>query len=176
MFRKKTHDVGSAESQLQAAESEQARLADEVSRLQAEVTAQQGRREAADKAVIELTEQAAAGTLKDSTRLAAALRHQREVAQDNGPATALQTAQTEQRRLDARLHELRQKAAAERYSRAVCDYAQACAPLPALAQRVRDAAVDAGVTLTLENSPHLVGRELRIGDALVAIPSPSARA
>ncbi len=153
-----------------SADQRLAQLADEIAQAEADAQATMLRRQTADAAVAKLTEQAAAGTLDDPARLAAALRQQRELAaQPQGDRLAALRA--EEAELQERVHAERRRAAEAAYSEACTAYARACAPLPALAQRVRDLAPGAGVLLNEVNSPHLIGRAVTIGGALVDIPA-----
>ncbi|KGS08620.1 hypothetical protein [Burkholderia sp. ABCPW 111] len=147
-----------------------AQLPDEIAQAQADVQALALRKQATDATVAKLTEQASAGTLDDPARLAASLRQQRELAADESASLRIRTLQAEHAKLEQEIHEHRRVAATQAYHDAVQRYAQACAPLPALALVVKDAAVAAGVILTAHNSPHLVGRDIQIGGAVVDIP------
>lgn len=146
------------------------RVADDIQLAQADAQAVTLRRQAVAASVAKLTEQAAAGTLDDPGRLSEALRQQRELAADDACAHRLSALQAEQESLQREIHEVRQRAASEAYLAAVQRYANACAALPELAVQVREAAVAAGMMLTPDNSPHLVGRTVQIGGALVDIP------
>ena len=160
--------------QLNAMEMRLAQIPDEIAAAQADLQALVLRRKAADALALKLTEQASAGTLEDPARLVTALRQQRELAADDSASKQLQALQTEHAALGHDIHAHRQAAAREAYLKAVQRYAKACAPLPALAVQVREAAATAGVMLTPHNSPDLLGREIRIGDALIAIPTEDA--
>lgn len=147
-----------------------AQLPDEIAQAQADVQALAVRKQATDATAAKLTEQAATGTLDDPARLAAALRQQRELAADESASLRIRTLQAEHAKLEQEIHGLRRAAAMQAYHDAVQHYAQACAPLPALALVVKEAATAAGVTLTPSNSPHLLGREITIGGAVLDIP------
>jgi chromosome segregation ATPase len=161
---------GPATAEVQEVERRIAVLNDEITQLEAKIEGLALRRQAADNAVRDLSEEAAAGTLQDPARLAKALQHQREVAADTGEQAALDRLRDERGNLSERILTLRREAAKEAYSRAVEDYAKACAPLVGLAQRVREAAVDAGVLVTEANSKHLVGTWVQIGGAVINLP------
>ncbi|MGL6158522.1 MAG: hypothetical protein ACRC1O_18130 [Ralstonia mannitolilytica] len=160
--------------QLDPMELRLAQIPDEIAAAQADLQALTLRRQAADAAAIKLTELASAGTLDDPARLVTALRKQRELAADDSASKRLQALQAEHAALEQDIHAHRLAAAREAYLTAVQRYAKACAPLPALAVQVREAAAAAGVMLTPYNSPDLVGREVRIGDALITIPAEDA--
>ena len=161
---------GPATAEVQSVERRIAQLGDEINLLQAQVDGVALRRQAADTAVRELSEQAAAGKLEEPARLAKALQHQRELAADTGEQATLQRLHGERNDLSESIHSLRREAAKEAYSSAVEDYAKACAPLVRLAERVREAAVDAGVLLSEHNSKHLVGTWVQIGGAVINLP------
>lgn len=167
---------GPAGATLYATEQRLAQLDDAIAQAEADAQADLLRRQTADATVAKLTEQAAAGALDDPARLTAALRQQRELAGNLPAAGRLQTLRAEREQLQEAIHAHRRKAAEEAYSAACVAYAQACAPLPALAQRVRDAAEAAGILLNERNSPHLLGRSVQIGGALVDIPAQHGRA
>lgn len=159
---------------LDAMEMRLAQIPDEIAAAHADLQALALRRKAADALALKLTEQASEGTLEDSARLVTALRQQRELAADDSASKQLQALQTEHAALEHNIHAHRQAAAREAYLTAVQRYAKACAPLPTLAVQVREAAAAAGIMLTPYNSPDLLGREVRIGDALIAIPAEDA--
>lgn len=165
--------TGPAALELQVAEARMAQLDDEIAQAQADQRALDVRRQSAEAAVAKFTEQAAAGTLKDLSRLAQALRHQRELA-NNGITVSAGQLQSELAALQQRTHELRRRAATEVYLKALDSYVKACAPLPALARRVHEAAAAAGVPIFPHNSPGLLGRQILIGDALLDIPTGAA--
>lgn len=158
---------------LSSAEQRLAQIADEITQAEADAQAQGLRQQATAALVAKLTEQAAAGALDDPARLAEALRQQREIAsQAQEPATnRLNALRSEQERLQGEIHAHRRKAAQEEYSEACMAYAKACATLPAITERVRKAALAAGVTVNERNSPHLLDRVVQIGDALIDIPA-----
>lgn len=160
--------------QLDAMEMRLAQIPDEIAAAQADLQASALRRKAADAAAAKFTEQAGAGTLDDPARLVTALRQQRELAADDSASKRLQALQAEQSAIERDIHSHRLAAAREAYLTAVQRYAAACAPLPALAVQVREAAAAAGIMLTPHNSPDLLGRDVRIGDALIAIPTEDA--
>lgn len=143
---------------------------DDIQLVQADAQAIVLRRQAVAASVAKLTEQAASGTLDDPGRLAEALRQQRELSADEASAHRLSALRAEQESLQQQMHGARRRAASEAYLAAVQRYANACAALPELAVQVREAAVAAGMILTPDNSPHLVGRAIQIGGALVDIP------
>lgn len=169
-------DAGGEPTQLDRMELRLAQIPDEINAAQAALQALALRRKAADATAIKLTEQASAGALDDPARLVAALRQQRELAADDSVPKRLQALQTEHAALEQEIHAHRLTAARDAYFAAVQRYAKACAPLPALALQVQEAAKAAGVMLTPHNSPDLMGRAVRIGDALVDIPAAGAQA
>ncbi len=121
---------------------------------------------------VELAERAGCGELDDPAELAAALQAHRKAAADlNRRREATDSAQALVNSINSRMHDAEQQAAKEAYSAACLAYARACAPLPELAKRVRDLAPAAGVLLNEVNSPHLIGRAVTIGGALVDIPA-----
>lgn len=156
---------------LDTMEERLAQLPDEIAAAQADLQALAIRKKAADAAAAKFTEQAGAGTLDDPARLVTALRQQRELTADDSASKRLQALQTEHASLERDIHAHRQAAAREAYLTAVQRYAKACAPLPALAVQVREAAAAAGVMLTNFNSPGLLGREIQVGGAIIAVPS-----
>jgi chromosome segregation ATPase len=156
---------------LDTMEERLAQLPDEIAAAQADLQALAIRKKAADAAAAKFTEQAGAGTLDDPARLVTALRQQSELAADDSASKRLQALQAEHAALEQEIHAHRQVAAREAYLAAVAHYAAACAPLPALAVRVREAAAAAGVTVNSFNSPGLLGREIQVGGAIIAVPS-----
>lgn len=146
------------------------RVDDDIDLIQANAQAVMLRRQAVAASIAKLTERAAAGTLDDPGRLAEALRQQRELSADDASERRLSALRVEQESLQQQMHGARRRAAREAYLGAVQRYANACAALPGLAVQVREAAVAAGMMLTPDNSPHLVGRAIQIGGALVDIP------
>jgi TPR repeat protein len=156
-------------SELDVVERRLSQLHDEIAQAHADVRAIGLRRQATDATVTKLTEQASAGALDDPARLTAALRQQRELAADNSASLRLQSLQAEQETLQREIHAHRRTAATEAYHEAVQRYACACSPLPALAEQIKGTAVAAGVMLSASNSPHLIGREIQIGGALVDV-------
>ena len=153
----------------------QARLdaaTDAIAQITAEQQAALVRRQAADELARKLTDLAAAGKLKDATRLTDALRAQRELSAPDGIAERLQAAQQARADLEQQGHRLKREAAQAAYSQAVVDYATAAgkAGLPALAARVRELAPGAGVALTrcaMCGHDGMHGASVSIGGALV---------
>lgn len=161
----------SSVTNLGAMEQRLAQIPDEIALVQAEIQAEEVRRQEIALNVAKLTEQASAGALKDPNKLVDALREQRELVPDQSTRQRLEALQSEQERLQQEIHPARQKAAIDAYSDAVQRYAQACAPLLKLAVVVRETAVAAGILLSDSNSRHLVGRDIQIGGAIIDIPA-----
>ncbi len=139
-------------------ELEEARGRAEVERRHRAEALEQARREAA-----QLTEQAAAGKLKNPQKLAEALQRVRQLeAEPQAPDVAGEIAQLQNERAAAE-----REAAMREYLSAVQQYAAAAAPLVKLAADVKEKAERAGVFITVANSPGLLGRELAIGGAIV---------
>ncbi|OIQ92117.1 hypothetical protein GALL_259540 [mine drainage metagenome] len=161
---------GPATAEVLAVERRITELTDEITQVEADIEASAVRQHAADTAVRDLTEQAAAGTLEDHSRLVRALRQQREMSADDGALAKLDRLRAERNQLQDGVHTLRRKAAQEAYEQAVEAYAKACSPLVKLAQVVRAAAVDAGVLLSEHNSKHLIGSWVQIGGAVINLP------
>lgn len=158
---------------LDTAEQRLVQITDEIPQAEADVQAAQLRRQTADATVIRLTEQAAAGTLDDPTRLTAALRRQRELAGESQAVAInrLNALRAERERLQQEIHTRRSNAAAEAYSDACQAYARACTRLPTLELRIRETAEAAGVLLLDEDAgPRIVGRAVHIGGAVIDIP------
>ncbi|MDN7592364.1 hypothetical protein [Burkholderia seminalis] len=107
----------------------------------------------------------------DPTALQAALLEERDAIKH---LEATETRhKTEVPELERAMHEQQQRSATDAYLAAVRRYAAACACLPALSEEVKKAALGAGILLTPLNSPHLIGRSIHIGGALVDIPRQS---
>lgn len=150
-------------------------LQDDIQRLQAEQQAEQVRRQSADALVAKLTDQAAAGKLKDPTRLTEALRQQREVAKDSGLAARLRAIQQEKTGLVEQTYALKRAAAHEVYRLAVLAYAEAAgrAGLPELAVKVRELAPGAGAVMhrcAMCGHDGMHGHAVTIGGAVVDLP------
>ncbi len=171
----KPKDTMNASPDLQEHQARLDAATDAIAQLTAEQRAIAVRRQAADELARKLTDAAAAGKLKDATRLTEALRVQRELAAPDGIAERLQAAQQTRADLEQQGHRLKREAAAAAYSQAVMDYAQAAgrAGLPALAARVRELAPGAGVALTrcaMCSHDGMHGASVSIGGALVDLP------
>ena len=80
---------GPATAEVLAVERRITELTDEITQVEADIEASAVRQHAADTAVRDLTEQAAAGTLEDHSRLVRALRQQREMSADDGALAKL---------------------------------------------------------------------------------------
>lgn len=161
----------SSSTGLDTMEQRLAQLPGEIAIAQADIQAEEERRQEIATSVAKLTEQASTGALKDPNKLVEALRQQRELVPDQSAHQRLEALQSEQERLQQEIHVARQKAAIDAYHDAVQQYAQACAPLPKLAVAVRETAVAAGILLSDSNSRHLVGRDIQIGGAVIDIPA-----
>ncbi|MBR8142108.1 hypothetical protein KDW55_28990 [Burkholderia sp. AU19243] len=103
----------------------------------------------------------------DPTALQAALLEERDA------ITHLDATETKHKTipdLERAMHEQLQRSATDLYLAAVRRYAAACACLPALSEEIKKTALAAGILLTPLNSPHLIGRSIHIGGAVVDIP------
>ncbi len=151
-------------------------MRDTIAQIQAEQQGHILKRQGADALVAKLTEQAAAGKLKDASRLTEALRQQRDATQDTNTATRLQTAQTALQELEQQRNAMARQAAQDAYTDAVMAYAEAVsrAGLPELATKVRDLAPGAGMMLPRclkcgHDGMHTLG-SVAIGGAVIDLP------
>ena len=159
-----------ASARVEEAQKRIADLGSEIVQLESEIMALAERQRAAAAAVHSLSDRAALGTLDDPGELAAAMREQYALQDDGGAQMRLDRLRAEREALENDLHGLKRKAAQEAYQQAVEEYAIACGPLVGLAQKVRDAAVHAGMQLTEHNSKHLIGTWVQIGGAVINLP------
>ncbi len=145
-----------------------------IAEAQAEADAVGVLRNHVNEVVQRYTEQAASGTLKDANQLAEALRKQRELSAESDESfqQRLTKLRAEQSSLGDALRRARLDAVKKEYNDAVHAYCFAARDLPAITQRIRDAALAAGIQITPTNSPGLLYDEILINGALVTLSSP----
>lgn len=157
----------SADSKLIEMEERLIQIDDAIRQATADGQAHALRQRQAAETVAVLTELARTGKLADPTRLTTALQIQASLTDDS--AVRLQNLLADKSMLETGIREWRKTVAKECYQSAVVAYAEACAPLLALAQAIRDCALAADVHITPGNSPGLVGVHIQIGGALIDI-------
>lgn len=140
---------------------------------QAEVEAVALRQRHAADTVRRFTEQAAAGKLKDSAKLADALFKQGQLSADSDESHQQRLAQlrAEENALLEGLQRAQREAIQKDFQDALHAYCHAARVLPALSRRVREAATAAAILITKANSPDLIDDSVYINGALIDLGS-----